>query len=125
MPTPRFIGMPRAIRAVVAFALVTLAGVVAARYVRPVRIRTAPTSAVVVTFGDSLTEGTGFAAHPWPEVLAGRLRARGGGTPVSVVNAGLSGNRLLRDEYGPSGVKSFDGDVLARPGARWVTVLDQ
>ncbi|MGZ3447050.1 MAG: SGNH/GDSL hydrolase family protein [Myxococcaceae bacterium] len=124
MPTPPFIGMPRAVRAVVALALVTLAGVVVARYVRPVRIRPAPTAAVLVTFGDSETEGAGFAARPWPEVLAGRLRARGGGTPVAVVNAGLSGNRLLQDGYGPSGVKRFDGDVLARPGARWVTVLE-
>lgn len=124
MPTPRLIGMSPAIWAGAALALLALAGVVVALYVRQVHDRPAPTAAVVVAFGDSLTEGGGFAAHPWPEVLAGRLRARGRGTRVAVVNAGISANRLLRDGYGPSGVKRFDGDVLARPGVRWVTVLE-
>ena len=116
MPTPQFIRVPRAVRAVVALALVTLAGVVIARYVRPVHNRTAPTAAVVVTFGDSLTEGVGFAAAPGQRCSPGGSGPAVAGTPVAVVNAGLSGNRLLQDGYGPSGVKRFDGDVLAPAG---------
>jgi lysophospholipase L1-like esterase len=74
-------------------------------------------------FGDSLTEGGGFTRRPWPEVLAERLRQQPRRTPISVVNAGISGNRLLREGFGPSGLQRFDRDVLANRGVRWVIVL--
>ncbi len=65
-------------------------------------------AAAVVALGDSLTDGlqarppgilelrTGIDADArWPDVLARRLRSRG--QPMSVLNAGISGNRVLRD----------------------------
>src|SRR5262249_7884121 len=75
----------------------------------------------LVTFGDSLTDGGGVVP-PWPEVLSRRLRADG--RQVAVVNAGISGNRLLRGGMGLSGLDRFEHDVLHRRGARWVMVLE-
>jgi lysophospholipase L1-like esterase len=47
---------------------------------------------------------------------------------VGVVNAGISGNRLLRSNpgtaYGPGALTRLDRDVLAVPGVRWVVVLE-
>ncbi|MEU6716348.1 hypothetical protein ABZ897_33195 [Nonomuraea sp. NPDC046802] len=52
----------------------------------------------VVTVGDSLVDGAGStpdADHRFPEALAERLVAAG--RPMSVLNAGLGGNRVLND----------------------------
>jgi lysophospholipase L1-like esterase len=78
---------------------------------------------VLVAFGDSLTEGAALLGQPWPTVLAGRLERRPGGGPVTVVNAGIGGNRLLREGFGSSGLARFEADALRRPGVRWVIVL--
>ncbi|NUT92552.1 MAG: SGNH/GDSL hydrolase family protein [Saccharothrix sp.] len=89
----------------------------------------------VVAFGDSITDGaetTRGANRRWPDVLARRLQSR-----MGVVNAGISGNRLLHDPnppaghpaegfaeyFGESALRRFDRDVLARPGVRTVVVL--
>jgi len=84
----------------------------------------------VVMLGDSITDGARSgtdADRRWPDLLAERLAAAGG-PAVGVVNAGISGNRLLRDDrgsaYGPSALSRFDRDVLAVPGVRWVVVLE-
>jgi lysophospholipase L1-like esterase len=75
---------------------------------------------VIVAFGDSITEGIGPPGSvKWPEVLRARLAASGGGR-IEVVNRGIAGNRLLRDNVGPAGVKRFDHDVLAQRGVAWV-----
>jgi lysophospholipase L1-like esterase len=124
MPIPPSVRAPRVTWAIVAIAVLAVTGVVLLRYFPRMRARPDPHSAVVVTFGDSLTEGAGSTGRPWPEVLAERLRARARGASIAVVNAGISGNRLLREGYGPSGLERFDRDVLARPGVRWVTVLE-
>jgi hypothetical protein len=81
-----------ALSVVLSAGLVALAGFSVARYVTGVGVRSSGTP-VVVAFGDSLTEGSGLLARPWPAVLAGRLEGRKGGSPITVVNAGISGNR--------------------------------
>jgi hypothetical protein len=81
----------------------------------------------VVTLGDSITDGFGStvdANHRWPDVLAERLRARHGGKPISVVDQGISGNRLRKDIAGPNAQARLDPDVIAQTGARWVTLLE-
>lgn len=81
---------------------------------------------VVVAFGDSITEGSGAEAGAdaarYPQRLGERLRGEGR-TAVSVVNAGIGGNRLLADVSGPSGLSRFAPDVLAQSGATHVIVL--
>ena len=113
----------RALRPVLVAALLALAGVAIASYVAAVGGRPQGTP-VVVAFGDSLTEGGGFVSRPWPAVLAERLQRRSGGGRIDVVNAGISGNRLLRDDFGPSGVRRFRRDALDQAGVRWIIVLE-
>jgi len=86
----------------------------------------APRAAAVIAFGDSITDGfstTPDADMPWPSILARRLGALRAAAPRSVVNMGISGNRVLREGAGSSGLARFDRDVLSRPGARWVLML--
>ncbi|MEU1401033.1 SGNH/GDSL hydrolase family protein [Streptomyces sp. NPDC005728] len=82
-----------------------------------------PTAGSVVAFGDSLTDGTGSTPdtnHRWPDRLAQRLR----GDRLGVLNAGISGNRLLRDGTGPSALARLDADALDRAGARVLIVFE-
>ncbi len=87
----------------------------------------APTK-VIVTFGDSITDGTrstNDGNHRWPDVLATRLNAQGGG--YAVVNAAISGNRVLSHGmamFGEPALSRFDRDVLSVPGVRYMTVLE-
>ncbi|WP_220448631.1 SGNH/GDSL hydrolase family protein [Nonomuraea mesophila] len=81
----------------------------------------------VVTFGDSVTDGTGStpdADRRYPDALADRLVAAG--LPLSVLNAGISGNRVLNDSacFGEKAVARFQRDVLDRPGIRTVIVME-
>src|SRR5438046_433592 len=79
----------------------------------------------VVALGDSLTDGnisTIDAFCRWPDQLARRLMERGG-RPISVMNNGLGGNRILHDLRGDSGVRRFDRDVLAQPGVTHAIVM--
>lgn len=77
----------------------------------------------VVAFGDSLTDGTGSTPdtdHRWPDRLAAALRA----DRLGVLNAGISGNRLLHDGTGPSALTRLDADALDRAGVRILVVLE-
>ena len=82
---------------------------------------------VVVALGDSLTGGFGStvdANHRWTDLLSARLATRkGGGPPIGVVNAGIGGNRLLHDFFGPNALARFDRDVLAQPSVGYLIVL--
>ncbi|HEY1417926.1 MAG TPA: GDSL-type esterase/lipase family protein, partial [Myxococcaceae bacterium] len=122
MPGAPPIRRAHALRLVFAAGLVALVAVPVARYVTGVGAPSRSTP-VLVAFGDSLTEGGEGISRPWPSVLAERLTRSPDGQ-VRVVNAGISGNRLLRDAFGPSGVAQFERDVLGRPGVRWVVVLE-
>jgi lysophospholipase L1-like esterase len=80
----------------------------------------------VVILGDSITDGRGSTTNGndrWPDILARRLQASPATAQVGVLNAGIGGNRLLRDGLGPSALARFDRDVLAQPGVRWLIVL--
>ncbi len=85
----------------------------------------------VVALGDSITDTantTGNANRRWPDDLARRLNALNGPT-LSVVNAGLGGNRLLapRDGqpyYGVAALARVDRDVFTQAGVRAVILLE-
>ena len=73
----------------------------------------------VVAIGDSITEGNGSTPDTnrrWPDVLAQRAAGNG----VAVLNAGISGGRLLRDGMGESALARLDRDVLSQPHVRTV-----
>ena len=86
---------------------------------------------VVVAFGDSITDGyqsTTDTDRRYPDRLAERLSKRFPNGNVAVVNAGISGNRLLADgrfvSMGQSALARFDRDVLSVPGVTHVIVLE-
>ncbi|HEU4988506.1 MAG TPA: SGNH/GDSL hydrolase family protein [Gemmatimonadaceae bacterium] len=81
----------------------------------------------IVAFGNSITDGchsTADANRRWPDDLARRLLTTRGAPELAVVNAGISGNRVLNPGAGPSALARFDRDVLMQPGARYVIVLE-
>jgi lysophospholipase L1-like esterase len=84
-------------------------------------------SRAIVALGDSITDGwqsTPNENHRWPDDLAARLNHTPGLEHVSVLNEGIGGNRVLNDDYGPSAMKRFDGDVLAQNGVRYLIILE-
>jgi lysophospholipase L1-like esterase len=96
----------------------------------------APENTVVVcAFGDSITDGTLSTLNGddrWPDVLARRLHAAYGNR-VSVVNAGIGGNRILTPESypppqpfagGPSALQRLDRDLFGLSGLSAVVLLE-
>jgi lysophospholipase L1-like esterase len=79
----------------------------------------------IVTFGDSITDGDQSSLSTnseWPAVLAARLQKNRATAHIGVVNAGISGNRILGDNGG--GLVRFFHDALDQPGVRWITLLE-
>ena len=79
---------------------------------------------VLVAFGDSITDGTRSTPdtnNRWPDHFSERLAAQG--VQMGVLNAGISGNRVLSDGSSFSALARFDRDVVAATGATHVTVL--
>ncbi|WP_269713535.1 SGNH/GDSL hydrolase family protein [Caulobacter sp. NIBR2454] len=82
--------------------------------------------AVIVALGDSITEGatsTLGADKDWPSVLGRRLEAACPGAFV-VVNAGISGNQVVRDGRSPNVRARLDRDVLSLPGVTHVILIE-
>lgn len=82
--------------------------------------RAAVPSAVVVTLGDSITDGDGTTldAHAtYPRVLASRLPG------AVVLDAGIGGNRLLKDVIGEPLVRRADRDLFGVPGVTHVVLM--
>ena len=82
---------------------------------------TQPASSVVV-LGDSITDGntaTLDANSRWPDFLAQRLATQ----HVAVLNAGISGARLLSDRMGVNALARFERDVLGQPNVQAVIIL--
>ncbi|MFC0436311.1 SGNH/GDSL hydrolase family protein [Kutzneria buriramensis] len=92
-------------------------------YVTGIDVLSPNAKGTVVAFGDSITDGYGStpdANHRWPNYLSERIGQRYG-----VIDAGISGNRLLLDG-GPAGeaaVKRLDEDVLSRTDVHSMIVL--
>ena len=92
-----------------------------------VEVQAPARSRAIVTLGDSITDGlhsTADANKRWPDRLAERLRLQRGGSGVAVLNAGISGNRVLHDTQGTNASARLDRDVLVQSGARYVIVLE-
>ncbi|MEE2040604.1 SGNH/GDSL hydrolase family protein [Nocardiopsis sp. CT-R113] len=90
----------------------------------------------IVTFGDSLTDGTRSTpdAHTrWPDVLSTRFAAQPGVLNPGVLNVGVAGNHVVTDGYpgegvstNPSGVAlvhRVQRDVFAQSGVETVVVF--
>ncbi|WP_188697815.1 SGNH/GDSL hydrolase family protein [Silvimonas amylolytica] len=85
-------------------------------------IETPQPARTVAIIGDSITDGAAASLNAdtrWPDALAERLAPHG----IAVINAGISGGRLLADGMGESALVRFERDVLAQPGVDTVIVL--
>jgi len=90
-----------------------------------VEVAAPPSAGVIVTFGDSITDGTRSTPDTnsrWPDVLARRLAAAK--KNLGIANEGIAGNQLLGDGAGVSALARFDRDVLLQSGATHVIVLE-
>ncbi|MFF3344926.1 SGNH/GDSL hydrolase family protein [Streptomyces sp. NPDC002779] len=104
------------------------------RYLTALDVLSKDADGTVVAIGDSLTDGitsTSGANRRWTDVLSQRLRAAvaaGENVPrYSVVNQGISGNRILvgglgRPADNPSGLDRFSRDVLNRTNVKVVVI---
>jgi lysophospholipase L1-like esterase len=76
----------------------------------------------IVAFGDSITDGAASGVDQdarWPDFMADNLAPLN----VAVLNAGISGARLLQSKMGENAMARFDRDVLAKPNVAAVVVL--
>src|SRR5262245_57404173 len=91
-------------------------------------------TAVVVCFGDSITDGTGTTMNGddrWPDVLSRRMHDAYGAREAAV-NAGIGGNRVVGpDDYdknpiggGPGALDRLDRDVLGLSGVTAVIWME-
>ncbi|WP_033293500.1 SGNH/GDSL hydrolase family protein [Amycolatopsis jejuensis] len=95
-------------------------------YVSQVDVR-GPARGTVVTLGDSITDGADSSwgtNHRWPDLLSDRLHGR-----LGVLNAGISGNRLLLDAppgqgSGRNALARLADDVLTNGDVRTLIVLE-
>lgn len=81
---------------------------------------------VLVAFGDSITEGAGSTPGidtSWPQQFAVRL-AQTKHKDWTVINSGISGNRLLYDGAGPKALDRFERDGLNIPGVKAIVLLE-
>jgi lysophospholipase L1-like esterase len=100
-------------------------------YLAEVDVRGSGAPGSVVAFGDSITDGyhsTPGADHRWPDYLSDRLVAAH--RPLGVLNAAISGNRLLLDasppgsDFGRNALARLDDDVLRVGDARTMILLE-
>jgi lysophospholipase L1-like esterase len=82
----------------------------------------------LVALGDSITDGANSTVNAnarWPNDLARRVDSVRGLT-LGVADEGISGNRVLNDSpcFGVNALARFDRDVLARPDARAVVLME-
>ncbi|MFD2701768.1 GDSL-type esterase/lipase family protein [Paenibacillus shunpengii] len=88
---------------------------------------------VIVALGDSITEGstsTPDANQSWPDLFFARLRRHIPAYPISVLNAGIVGNQVLRNGLearfpigGESVLSRLDRDVSSHSGTTDVIFL--
>ena len=94
-------------------------------WVTGIDVYTPSVNKVIVTFGDSITDGynsTPNKNNRYPNYLS-RTLLSSPNQNFSVVNAGISGNRWSFNGVGPNGNGRFSRDVLDRTGATHVVAL--
>lgn len=100
--------------------------IVAWAFLAGIDVVNARANGVIVAIGNSITDGYAAPVDSntrWPDVLAERLLTSRE-NPKGVVNAGISGNRVLSNVTGPSALLRFDRDVLNIAGVTHVLVLE-
>lgn len=84
-------------------------------------------AALIVAFGDSITDGTTSTPDTnssYPAFLAQRIAKSMPAANIAVVNQGIAGNRLRHDAVGANALARFDRDVLSQSGVKWMILLE-
>jgi lysophospholipase L1-like esterase len=83
----------------------------------------------IVALGDSITDGV--SSRPdmyerWTDVLARRLLSNGSQSAMSILNAGISGNRVLTNSpcWGTNALARLDRDVFSQTAVRTVILFE-
>jgi lysophospholipase L1-like esterase len=97
-------------------------------FLKGVEVQSKEDTGVVITLGDSITDGIGAtpdANNRYPDRLARLFAESHGRLRMGVLNHGLAGNLLLANGFasGQSAQARFDRDVLSQPGVSHVIVL--
>lgn len=92
---------------------------------------TAPsTTPGLVTYGDSITDGTRSTPNTnnrWPDHLARRVLAQSAPVRVAIMNQGIAGNRVLTNGAFNAGINAlarFEENVLSMPGVTHVVFME-
>jgi lysophospholipase L1-like esterase len=96
-------------------------------FLKGIYVKAGGDSASIVALGDSITDGYGSSRSAnarWTDVLARRLQTKKETAGLSVLNEGISGNRVLHDKAGPSALARLDRDVLAQAGVKYLIILE-
>jgi lysophospholipase L1-like esterase len=99
------------------------------QWISSVEVIAPSNSSAIVVLGASSVAGatsTPDTNRSWPSVLAERLQASPTTKHLSVINMGISGNRVLSDtpNSGLSALARFDRDVLGHSGVQWLMLFE-
>ncbi len=83
----------------------------------------------IVALGDSITDGVSSRLdhyERWPDVLSRRLLSKGSKRVLSVLNAGIGGNRVLSSSpcWGVNALARLDRDVFSQTGVQAVILFE-
>jgi lysophospholipase L1-like esterase len=95
-------------------------------YLEGIDVVSPDTDGAIVALGNSITDGfnsTLSADNTYPDELTERINDSST-VQKSVLNAGISGNRVLSDVTGPNALSRLDRDVIAQTGVTDVILLE-
>jgi lysophospholipase L1-like esterase len=84
----------------------------------------------LVTFGDSITDGTRSTPdknNRWPDQFVRRLASQNPPIRMGVMNAGIAGNRVLSEAAFQAGINAlarFEHNALSQPGVTHIVVME-
>jgi lysophospholipase L1-like esterase len=94
---------------------------------KAVDVEAASNGGAIAALGDSITDGVGSTRNAnkrWPNLLAERLQSQRRTRGLSVIDLGISGNRILHDGTGVNMLARLDRDVLTQSGVKFLIVLE-
>jgi lysophospholipase L1-like esterase len=95
-----------------------------------VEISTSDAAGGLVTYGDSITDGTRSTPdtnNRWPDQLVRRMLGQPNPLRLGVMNAGIAGNRVLSDgapQVGINALARFEHNVLTQPGVTHIVFME-
>ncbi len=100
-------------------------------FLTDVEVAAGADSKTVVVIGDSIVDGVGSSFDlnaRWTDALAERLQSWATLQKKAVANAGIAGNRVLKDGaklfVGPSALSRLQRDALSKRGAQWIVLAE-